>query len=424
MLRQRLQLALVHVGVTITAVPIQGTLSRVMITELALPATLVALLAAFPYLFSPLQVAVGSFSDRHPLAGRRRTPYIVAGLVLCAVGLALSPIAAYAFAGSAVAGALWSALAFGAWGLGFTFSTVSYFSLASELSGEKGRARTVAVMFFLMIVAIILTSIVLSRLLGTYTEQALRRSFLEVAGAALVIGIAGVIGLEPRAAVGSPRTGVLAAERSPWKARWSALSGNGAALAFFVYLILMLAAILGQDILLAPFGAAAFAMPVRESTGITSVWGTFTLVAIAAAGLLEGRVPKRMFIRAGAVGAAAAYLLIIVAGQSGSRELFYSAVSLLGVATGLATVSNLSLMLDMTVPGRVGLFMGAWGMADAIARLCGGLVSGLARDLVTRAAGSSVTGYSVVFGLLLLMLLASLAILPRVDAPRFRELAR
>ena len=403
-----------------TAVPIQSTLSRVMITELGLPATLVAILAAFPYLFSPLQVAVGSFSDRHPLGGRRRTPYILLGLVLCVIGLAASPWAAYAFGGSSAAGVLFSILAFGAWGMGFTFSTVSYFSLASELSGEKGRARTVATMFFLMIVSIIITSIILSRMLDPYTPDALRLSFAKVAGAALLIGLLGVVGLEPRH--GGDGAGTEA--RPSWAERWKALSGNRPAVRFFVYLILMLAAILGQDILLAPYGAAAFGMSVKESTGITSVWGTFTLVSIVAAGLLEGRVNKRLFIVTGSIGAAASYFLIIASGLVPSSALFYVAVSALGLATGLATVSNLSLMLEMTVPGRVGLFMGAWGMADAIARLCGNLASGVVRDVVTRVAGSSVTGYSVVFGLLLLMLVASLPILPRVQAAQFRAMAR
>ena len=85
MLRQRLQLGLIHLAVAMTLVPINSTLNRVMIKELALSATLVAVLASLPYLFSPIQVAIGSFADRHPLFGMHRTPYIVARLAaLCA----------------------------------------------------------------------------------------------------------------------------------------------------------------------------------------------------------------------------------------------------------------------------------------------------------------------------------------------------
>ena len=76
MIRKRIQLGMIHVAVAMTLVPINSTLNRVMIKELAISATLVALLASLPYLFSPIQVAIGSFSDRHPIVGLRRSPYI------------------------------------------------------------------------------------------------------------------------------------------------------------------------------------------------------------------------------------------------------------------------------------------------------------------------------------------------------------
>jgi BCD family chlorophyll transporter-like MFS transporter len=402
-----------------TAVPIQSTLSRVMINELALPATLVALLAAFPYLFSPLQMSFGSFSDIHPVAGRRRTPYILLGIVLCALGLVFTPFAAYAYPGSRLAGIALSLAAFGAWGIGFNFATVSYFSLAAELSGEKGRSRTIATMFFFMIVSIILTSVVLSRMLDPYSAAVLEKAFLIVAAASVCVGLLGVIALEGR--TGGTSAGI---ERPSWRQRFGALSGNSHAVLFFFYLIMMLAPILGQDILLAPFAGAAFRMSVRESTIITSVWGTFTLATLIVAGALEGRWKKRFLIVIGSVGAVGAYLLIIVSGFTANRGLFYAGVSALGLATGLATVANLSLMLDMTVEGRVGLFMGAWGMADAIARLGGNVLSGALRDLVTRLSRDPVLGYISVFGFLALLLVVSLIVLPRISVSTFQREAR
>src|SRR5512147_2545594 len=95
MFLKRFQLGLVHLAVAMTLVPINSTLNRVMINELAISATLVAVLASLPYLFSPIQVWIGSFADRHPLLGWRRTPYIVIGLVLCVLGEVLSPLAAF-----------------------------------------------------------------------------------------------------------------------------------------------------------------------------------------------------------------------------------------------------------------------------------------------------------------------------------------
>ena len=416
MVRQRIQLALIHSAATITFVPIESALNRVMITELALPATLVSLLVVFPFLLSPIQVAIGSFSDRHPVLGVRRTPYIVMGLVLCALGLFLSPRAAYAFSTSSLAGAALSLAAFGAWGMGFNLATVSYFSLATELSGEKGRGRTVGTMFFLMIVSIILTSVLLSRMLEPYTEGALYRAFSRVALAALLVGLVGVAWLEPR-----DTSGRQPAARSGWRERFGALSGNGPAVLFFAYLVVLLAPILVVNTLLPPFGSAAFAMSVKESTGITSVWGTFALASLVAAAALERIVSRGIVIRAGSAGAAAGFLLMIAAGFLSSRGLFYAAVSLLGLATGAATVANLAFMLEMTVPGRVGLFMGAWGTADALARLCGNLVSGAVRDVATRLLHAPVAGYAAVCALLVILLVTSLVMLPRIDVGKFRK---
>ena len=76
-------------------------------------------------------------------------------------------------------------LAFGAWGMGYNLSAVSYLSLASELSGENGRGKTIATMWFMIIVSIILTAIGFSRMVDPYTPEALIRAFGVVAASAL-----------------------------------------------------------------------------------------------------------------------------------------------------------------------------------------------------------------------------------------------
>jgi BCD family chlorophyll transporter-like MFS transporter len=131
------------------------------------------------------------------LLGWRRTPYILIGLVLCVLGVVLSPLAAFSMA-SNYWGLLIGILAFGAWGMGYNFAAVSYLSLASELSGEKGRARTIATMWFMMIIGIIFTAVLLSRLVDPYTPAALERAFWIVALLALVLGCLGIVRLEKR----------------------------------------------------------------------------------------------------------------------------------------------------------------------------------------------------------------------------------
>jgi len=417
MFLKRFQLGLIHVAVAMTLVPINSTLNRVMIKELAISATVVAILASLPYLFSPIQVAIGSYSDRHPIFGFRRTPYIFAGLILCVLGVIVSPQVAFLMHDNFRLGLLVGILAFGAWGMGYNLSAVSYLSLASELSGENGRGKTIATMWFMMIVSIIVTAIGLSRMVDPYTPEALTRAFGAVAASALTLGLLGLIKLEPR----SSRISSSTSEAYTIKQMTSAITANPVARTFFIYLLLLLAAILGQDVLLEPFGAEAFGMTVTQTTRITSIWGTFVLIAIIIAGLLEGRLSKRLIAQFGNVGALLGFVVIVISGIFINKHVFYTGVTLLGIGTGFSTVANLSLMFDLTMPGMVGLYIGAWGFSNALSRLTGSILGGVVRDVVTQATGVALSGYLVVFGIEALMLFIAAFMLYRIDVNAFKK---
>jgi BCD family chlorophyll transporter-like MFS transporter len=416
---KRLQLGLLHTAVAMTLVPINSTLNRVMIHELGLSKTLVTLLAISPYLLSPIQVAIGSFSDRHPIFGYRRTPYILLGLLLCVAGVAVSPQVAILISENFTLGILVGLLAFGAWGMGYNLSAVSYLALASELSGEKGRSRTVAVMFTMMIIGLIATGIALSQLVPTYTPDILTRAFNIVAASALTLGLLGLIKLEPRSGVSSsPRS-----EHYTVKQMTSAITANPVARVFFIYLLLLLAALLGQDVLLEPFGAQAFGMTIEQTSRFVSIMGTFTLLAFALAGALEGRVAKRILAQTGNLTALAGFLTILFSGIIQSGGVFYLGLVLLGFGTGLSTVANLSLMFDLTVPEQVGLYIGAWGFSNGLSRLVGLFLAGIVADLGTQVTGSAMSGYLIVFGIESLMLFIAALLLSRIDVASFHRRA-
>lgn len=418
MFLKRLQLGLLHVAVAMTLVPINSTLNRVMIFDLEISKTLVSLLAVFPYLFSPIQVAIGSFSDRHPVLGFRRTPYILAGLILCVIGVSVSPQVAFLLDQNFGLGILAGLLAFGAWGMGYNLSAVSYLSLASELSGEKGRGKTVATMFFMMVLGLIATGISLSRMLTTYTPETLSSAFNAVALTALGLGLLGLLGLEPRSGLAPARS-----ENYTVQQMTSAITSNPVARVFFVYLLLLLVALLGQDVLLEPFGAQAFGMTIEETSRLVSISGVFTLLAFLVTGALEGRVAKKTLAQVGNLGALTGFVLIVASGLAHSLPLFYAGLTLLGFGTGVSTVANLSLMFDLTVEGKVGLYVGAWGFSNGLSRLVGILLAGVVADGLTQATGQAMTGYLAVFGIEALMLAAAALMLSRIDVHAFRQQA-
>ena len=417
MFLKRFQLGLIHVAVAMTLVPINSTLNRVMIKELAISATLVAILASLPYLFSPIQVAIGSYSDRHPIFGFRRTPYIFAGLILCVLGVIVSPQVAFLMAENFPLGLLAGIFAFGAWGMGYNLSAVSYLSLASELSGENERGKTTAIMWFMMILSIILTASGLSRMVDPYTPEALIRAFGVVAVLALGLGLLGLVKLEPRSNALFQST----AGSYTIKQMTSAITANPVARVFFIYLLLLLAAILGQDVLLEPFGAEAFGMTVSQTTDITRVWGSAVLIAILVAGLSEGRVSKRLVAQLGNTGALLGFIVIVVSGILLNKTVFYIGITLLGIGTGLSTVANLSLMFDLTIPGMIGLYIGAWGFSNALSRLVGSVLGGVVRDVVTQVTANALSGYLVVFSIEALMLLIATIMLYRININAFKK---
>lgn len=442
MLLKRIQLGLIHVAVAMTLVPINSTLNRVMIFDLEISKTLVSILAVLPYLISPIQVAIGSFSDRHPILGYRRTPYILAGLILCVLGLVISPRIAYLIHDNFALGILAGLLAFGAWGMGFNLSAVCYLSLASELSGEKERGKTIATMFFMMVIGIIATGIGLSRMLTTYSPETLSQAFNVVGASALTLGLLGLIKLEPRSTPLVPpifaktdsaitvneemrkwgkERGAAASESYTVKQMVSAITANPVAKTFFVYLLLLLAAILGQDVLLEPFGAQAFGMSVEATTRIVSISGVFTLIAFIVAGLLEGRLPKKTVAQTGNLGALLGFLFIILSGLMHSLNVFYTGIMLLGFGTGISTIANLSLMFDLTVAGKVGLYIGAWGFSNGMSRLTGLLLAGVVADVATQVTGSALSGYLIVFGIEALMLFMAAILLTRIDVAAFKK---
>jgi BCD family chlorophyll transporter-like MFS transporter len=408
---QNFRLGLVHLSITLTFVPVTGVLNRVMIHEFEILASVVALLMVLPYLFSPLQVFIGRYADTHPIAGRKRTPYIVLGALLCIGGLELTPLAALLMAEKSWQAMPLAVVGFGLWGVGYNLAVVSYLSLASERSNAADRPRVVSVMWFMMIVGAIAASILIGRALSPYSNAALVRVFQVVGLISLGLIALGLWGLEPRTDQPLQRH-----ERLAPRQIFSALAHQPNVVRFFIYLVLMLASILGQDVLLEPFAAKAFDMSVKETTQLTAIWGTATLSAMLLYGFVLNRfLARKQGAQLGLVLAAGGLLTIATSGLLSMKTPFLIGLATLGLGTGIATSSNLALMLGMTPEGQTGMYMGAWGIADALSRALGNFLSGFGRDAITHWLGHPLMGYVSVFFAQALLLSVSLWLLQQIS---------
>ena len=89
-----LRLSMFQLSIGLATALLVGTLNRVMIVELGVPAWWVALSVALPLVFAPLRALIGFKSDKHRSAlGLRRLPYLWIGTLLLFGGLAIMPFA-------------------------------------------------------------------------------------------------------------------------------------------------------------------------------------------------------------------------------------------------------------------------------------------------------------------------------------------
>jgi len=149
-----LRLSLFQVTVGMALVLLVGTLNRVMIVELAVPATLVGVMLALPIIFAPFRVLIGFRSDTHVSAlGWRRVPFIWKGTMLQFGGFAVMPFALLVLSGygEAVDAPVWighlsAALAFLLVGAGVHMVQTTGLALATDLVREEDQPKVVGLM--------------------------------------------------------------------------------------------------------------------------------------------------------------------------------------------------------------------------------------------------------------------------------------
>ena len=176
-LSRLLRLSLFQVSVGMALVLMVGTLNRVMIVELKVPAALVAGMLALPLLFAPFRALIGFRSDRFQSAlGLRRLPYIFKGTMLQFGGFAIMPFALLVLSGygEAINAPRWiglssAALAFLLVGAGVHIVQTIGLALATDLVPEADQPKVVGLMYVMLLVGMIVSAFVYGALLENYT---------------------------------------------------------------------------------------------------------------------------------------------------------------------------------------------------------------------------------------------------------------
>jgi len=415
---QILRLSLYQFWMGAVSVLMLGTLNRILRVEMGLDLALVGLtLGGAHYLAALVSIPIGHRSDSHPYLGYHRLPYIVAGTTLAVLAIATAPFVA-AFVAEDPS-PLRLALAFAFFfveGLGVNVGATTYLALVTDRTGEAERGRVVSVIWTVMMVGILVGALGGARYLSDYSFNRLVALFGLAAITVVFLSFLALWGVERRSpAAGSSSVPAL-------RAALIILRRSRQTRLFFLFILLGLFFHFLQDVILEPFGGEVLGLSVRQTT----LFNAYNMVGVIT-GLLVGgglaipRWGKKRVTAAGNLIGVLAFALLASVSLRQDPGLVTVAIILMGLGTGAFTVGGVSLMMDLTVEGQAGLFVGAWTLAQALAKLGSSVFSGVAYNAILSATGGSHLAYAAIFGLEATGMLLVTALLLPVSVLAFRR---
>lgn len=409
-----LRLSLFQVSVGMATVLLIGTLNRVMIVELAVPATLVAIMLALPLVFAPFRALIGFRSDTHrSLLGWRRVPFIWKGTMTQFGGLAIMPFALLVLAGEGESGnaPLWigqaaAALAFLLVGAGLHTTQTVGLALATDLVPPESQPRVVGLMYVMLLVGMMGSALLFGWLLADFTPGKLIQVIQGSAVATMALNLLALWKQEPR----DPERTAPDRVTPSFREAWSGFVEDGPALR---RLLILGAGTMGfamQDVLLEPYGGEVLGLSVGSTTALTALLAFGGLLGFGLASRLLGRggAPERM-AGAGALAGVPGFVLIILAGRLGAPVLLDAGVLLIGFGGGLFAHGTLTATMRHAPRDGIGLALGAWGAVQATAAGVAMALGGVLRDLATIDPAARAEGYAMVYALEVVLLLVTVA---------------
>ena len=437
------RLGLFQMGLGMMSILTLGVLNRVMIKELAIPATVVAGTLAMHQFVAPARVWFGQMSDARPLFGHHRTGYVWVGSVLFVISAFLAVQVMWRLGGSLEAVG-WTTptygwvgllgLIFALYGIAICSSSTPFAALLVDVSDEEDRSKLVGVVWSMLMVGIIIGAIISSGLLkqidGDVSREVLQASIngLFVKVPALVLLLVGIatFGVEKKySRYGVRSSAVNREDKITLGSALRILTASRQTGLFFTFLLIMTICLFMQDAVLEPYGGEIFKMPISETTRLNAIYGTGTLIGLSATGfLIVPRIGKQNTIRLGCLSVAACFGLIILSGFTGNPIVFKSALMLFGFSSGITTTGALSLMLDLTAAETAGTFIGAWGLSQAMARGVATVSGGAILDLGRSLFGVPMLAYGLVFAVPAVGMILAVWLLGRVDVGEFQDNAK
>jgi len=437
------RLGLFQTGLGMMSVLVFGVLNRVLIRELGVPATLSTIILALTLFVAPARIWFGHMSDTKPLWGYHRTGYIWVGAASLAI-LAVLLVQVMWQVGDSLKAEGWTtptyawtgllALLFALYGLAVSACSTPFATLLVDVSDEDNRSKLVGIDWSMLIGGTIIGAILIGVLLKNLTLNApiellqvqINRLFMIVPLLVFGLTFAATWGVEKKYSRYPLRsTLVNKEEKITLNRAWRILTATRQTGLFFTFLVLMTIGLFMQDAILENYGGDVFNMEVGKTATLNAFWGSGTLVGLCVAGfLLVPRLGKRKTTRLGGLLVIFSLVWVVLSGFTHKPEQLQIALLFFGLVSGVLTTGALTLMLDLTAAETAGTFIGAWGLAQALARGVATVTGGVVFDAGRKLFSNLVLAYGLVFAVQAACMALAVWFLARVNVQEFRTNAR
>jgi BCD family chlorophyll transporter-like MFS transporter len=414
-LSRLLRLSLFQVSVGMALVLMIGTLTRVMIVELKVPAALVGIMISLPLIFAPFRAIIGFRSDHHRSAlGWRRVPYLWMGTMVQFGGLAIMPFALLVLSGMGHAshapawvGHMAAGIAFLLVGAGLHTTQTVGLALATDLASPESRPKVVGLMYVMLLLGMIVSAIIFGAALAEFSPGRLIRV---IQGAAIMTLVLNVIALWKQESRSRERAGAPAVAPD-FRLSWQSFCEGENAVRRLIAIGLGTMAFTMEDVLLEPYGGEILGLSVGATTSLTAALAVGGLLGFGFASrvLSRGADPLRLAGLGAAVGLPA-FLLVIFSAPLHMPLLFALGTLLIGLGAGLFGHGTLTATMNLAPKTQSGLALGAWGAVQASGAGVAVALGGILRD-VAASIGGPAFGYMSVYALELVLLVLTLAVM-------------
>ena len=389
------RLGLAQIAIGAVAAIMTSTLNRVMVVELALPATIPSILVALHFAIQMSRAKFGFDSDR----SGRRAPWILGGALVLALGGFLAAVAVAFAATSLYLGLGLAFLAYALIGVGMSAAGTALLAHVAEEIEPKRLGGAAALLWIMMIFGIAVTAGVSGQLLDPFSFD---RLIAVTAGVCLIAAVLASIAAWGSWGITRPtleKPAVPAGAGFGTALRDSLQDPTTRRFALFVFAAML--AYSAQDLILEPFAGRVFSLTPGQSTKLGGTQHAGVMLGMLGAAILSARFGSlRGWAAGGCIASALTLIALARSPMLGGAEMLSLIVFALGVANGVFAVGAIGSMMAMTAADTTrgtGIRLGVYGAAQAIAYGVGSLGGGVASDLTIRAFGDPMRGYTAVF---------------------------